>query len=164
MKTEFKISREQILKLVHGSTIDNLEEWFPEVFNVELEVGKVYKYKDCLFNYQLGNKCYGFDAYGWVKLRWSWEENYKGIKEATTEEWKYALIDEAKRRGLYYAINFIQAHNLKVSNGISQFHYRISKSEIWTYYGCVFKDGVWAEIIKTFTQEEAEELLGGKII
>jgi hypothetical protein len=32
MKTEFKISREQILKLVHGSTIDNLEKWFPKVF------------------------------------------------------------------------------------------------------------------------------------
>jgi hypothetical protein len=32
MKKEFKITRKQILKLVHGSSIDNLEKWFPEVF------------------------------------------------------------------------------------------------------------------------------------
>jgi hypothetical protein len=155
MKKEFKITREQILKLVHGSSIDNLEKWFPEVFKTELEVGKVYKYTD--------SGSYGFTTNG------NWCENLGVCKqdkytEATTEEWQSALIEEAKRRGLYDAEHFKHANTLTSNYNVNTFLPTVGSDSVWTKYGCIFHKGIWAEIIKTISKEEAEKQLGLKII
>jgi hypothetical protein len=168
-----EISKEQVLelkKLGNWGTSDKLKEWFPEAFKVELEVGKVYKASGCIFYYQEANKSYGFSDGEWSKpSQWvvcevrvkdpSWV-----ISEATTEEWESALIEEAKKRGLYDAQYFKHANNLTLNWGYPSFLESISENQIWTKNGCIYSQGVWAEIIKTFSKEEAEKLLGGKII
>jgi hypothetical protein len=182
MKTEFKISRKQILKLVHGSSIDNLEEWFPEVFKVELEVGKFYKSNYILKN---GNKSkffvfiidfdnqlnYGFDYYGkWCKDMYFTNEN-NSLVEATTAEWESALIQEANKRG-YKNGNYeclISPNFTHLTGSDFEFYkdeMRLSTKDksICRKENIIFKDGFWAEIIKTISKEDAEKQLGCKII
>jgi hypothetical protein len=172
-----EITKEQVLD-IYGTTGNlylhsKLEKWFPEAFKTTLEIGKVYKYKGLktLVKIETINaeyfKVYGFDCEG-NYCRWNDYENFNDDKwqEATTEEWESALIEEAKKRGY------------KNGNYECLYHYgdsRKTDGNIHMFEGCVwigkrgelnqiFKNGIWAEIIKTFSKEEAEELLGGKII
>ena len=166
-----EITKEQVLDLHQhsGVTVQNfLNKWFPEAFKIELEVGKVYKYNQWLIKVSDLSKPYirgyGFDN----EFKWNEEcdlgnePNY--WKQATTEEWEAALIAEAKKRGLYDAINFSNAHTLLSNYGVSTFHKSIDQNAIWTSYGCIYYKGVWAEIIKTITKREAEKQLGCKIV
>jgi hypothetical protein len=185
MKTEFKISRKQILKLVHGSSIDNLEKWFPEVFKVELEVGKVYKstyHKKVIvkpnyidsegvlygYGFNTDGNFYKQDFVNTIPSRCLCNnEAAKKLVEATTEEWESALIEEAKRRGYkngnYECLSNFGSDVVDIS--------KYSFVDGWLYQGdeigdCnrIFKDGIWAEIIKKISKEEAEKQLGCKII
>lgn len=168
-----EITKEQINKLY--GTYDklvksDLKKWFPEAFNVELEVGKVYKtlagslVKITGIDKQFACKGYGFmhgnsffkddESYSWDSFE----------LEATTEEWNAALIEEAKKKHLYGARYFKHANTLEDNTGFGNFSKLINENEIWNKYGCIYFEGVWAEIVKTFSKEEAEKLLGGKII
>jgi hypothetical protein len=171
-----EITKEQVLDLynvVNDYYVDEkLKEWFPDAFKVELKVGKVFKGEGNIMVYitdvRSNNEVagYGFMKDGkWSKNKkeYPWGFNAE-ITEATTEEWESALIAEAKKRGLYDAQYFKHANILTVNNGNPGFVESIDENKIWTKYGCIYHKGVWAEIIKTFSKEEAEQLLGGKII
>jgi hypothetical protein len=169
-----EITKEQVLKLCDKSFYvdEKLREWFPEAFKVELELGKVYKYTG-KFMFKFAGKystscdsgSYGFSTTG------KWCENLGVDKddkytEATTEEWESALIEEAKRRGYKngnYECLYV-SDRTKVTDGKMFFN----DGRIWigvnTQSNMIYENGVWAEIVKTFSKEEAEELLGGKII
>jgi hypothetical protein len=170
-----EITREQVLEIYdnHFYVDQKLQEWFPEAFKVGLEVGKVYKASGCIFYYQEANKSYGFSDGEWSKpSQWVVCEGIVKdpawvISEATTEEWESTLIEEAKRRGYkngnYECLagvtekvidNYFFCNNMVLQGG----------REHTCHFNQVFKDGVWAEILKTFSKEEAEKLLGGKII
>jgi hypothetical protein len=173
-----EITKEQVLDIYDNNFYvdQKLQEWFPEAFKVELEVGMVIKrinsdtewiIKVCE-NYRL----YGINTNGnyfdlikdkeTIELILNNEEN----KKATTQEWHAALIEEAKKRG-YKNGNYeclYMPHKTEETDEKIFFE----SGEIWIGFGSksnmIFKDGVWTDIIKTFSKEEAEKLLGGKII
>jgi hypothetical protein len=182
MKTEFKISRKQILKLVHGSSIDNLEEWFPEVFSVNNEINKPYKTSSGVLKYFVSKTdAFGFDSDG------KWSDYYKYYTlddtgankwvEATTEEWESALIEEAKIRGyvkglLIQDIYNGNLHNPNINVSSNNLDYETIKAGVNKGKmalrdndgSIIFYDGIWAKIIKSISKEEAEKQLGCKII
>jgi hypothetical protein len=173
-----EITKEQVLD-IYGTTGNlylhsKLEKWFPEAFKVELEVGKVFKGEENIMVYITDVKSNNEVAgYGFMKDG-KWSKNKKpypwgfnaGITEATTAEWHDALIAEAKKRGYKngnYECLYMPGCTEEVSND-----FFIENQELWigdlNTGNMIFKDGVWAKIIKTFSKEEAEKLLGGKII
>jgi hypothetical protein len=172
-----EITREQVLelkKLGNWGTSDKLKEWFPEAFKVELEVGKVFKGEGSIMVYitdvRSNNEVAG---YGFMKDG-KWSKNKKAypwgfnaeITEATTAEWHAALIEEAKKRGYKngnYKCLYMPGCTEEVSNDFFIDHKELWHGELETG-NMIFKDGVWAEIVKTFSKEEAEKLLGCKII
>ena len=105
MKT-FTITEEQIKELSkwkHGKRL--MQDWFPEAFEKQLEVGKVYKYPSLsekfMFKFNgFGVNNYGFNIIGeWSNNLGVWENEFNLYEEATEEEWLEALKEEAKRRG-----------------------------------------------------------------
>jgi hypothetical protein len=168
------------LKRIHNCTSiqnqEEIEKWFPEAFKVELEVGKWYYHKKstALVNYQGGSSGYGFNALdNWCSIPnfiiWTFETRSKDWRLATTGEWESALIEEAKKRG-YKNGNYkclIPLSVTKITN--NNYSYAgdglyIGEMKSGSNYNKIYVDGVWADIIKTFSKEEAEKLLGGKII
>ena len=166
-----EISKEQVLEMsTWGNSSDQLKvkKWFPEAFKVELEVGKVY-----ITTRESIIKCksFGFDdiiGYGFSDTKdWLTEYVCKVKREATTEEWGSALIEEARKRGYkngnHKCLSDWSTSELAIDN------YFLDENDLFIgkdggANNIIFKDGVWAEIIKTFSKEEAEKLLGGKII
>ncbi len=171
-----EITKEQVLKLHIASGYLNasyLEKWFPEAFKVELEVGKVYKYKGLKTLIKITKihlksfDVYGFNYKGDYKT-WLDSDNINDDKwqEATTDEWESALIEEAKKRGYNngnYKCLYQHGNSLETDGNIHMF-----EGSVWIGNGVetnqVFKKGVWAEIVKTISKEEAEKQLGCKII
>ena len=169
-----EITREQVLEIYNMSLKElsgYLLKEFPEAFKIELEVGKVYKEKGnfmFMFTGKYGrdnnSEAYGFTTSG------KWYENLGVCEEgeytqATTEEWNAALIEEAKRKG--YVGNYIKmiiggsigSCSTKQVMLISCLNDKIigyNSNSSWT----LFKDGIWAEIMPTMSQKEAEEKLG----
>jgi hypothetical protein len=183
-----EISKEQVLDLYKVKSNfyvdEKLQEWFPEAFKVDLEVGKWY-YHDkskSIVNYQGGSTGYGFSALkNWSPLNYNISWSFKTLTHewrlATTEERESALIEEAKKRGYKKGLLIQDIYNgnsaedlVNVSSdlfdyesikaGVNQGKMALRDSD----GSIIFYDGVWAEIIKTFSKEEAEKLLGGKII
>jgi hypothetical protein len=182
-----EITKEQVLelrKLGNWGTSDKLKEWFPEAFNVELEVGKWYCHDRSgkgIVNYQGGSSGYGFSVLNnWRDLihdRWSFETHAQEWRLATTEECESALIEEAKKRGYKNGLLIQDIYNGKsiedlvnvssdlfdyesIKAGVNQGKMALRDSD----GSIIFYEGIWAKIIKTFSKEEAEKLLGGKII
>jgi len=165
-----RITKEQVLQLEADGN-ECVRDWFPEVFKVNLEVGKWYKLGDkFMFNfsgkYSRSNNSgsYGFTMSGkWYdNLGISVDEIYK---VATDKEVEIALKNEALKRGFKEGVWFESA----VSEDYFKFNYLFINdndfSIIWNKgCGVIFKDGIWAEIIPTITKEEAEEKLKCKII
>lgn len=155
-------------------TDPKLKEWFPEVFEVKLGVGKWYKNGDAGYQKSICRvvelHCdninfagYGFDCDG----DWTASHNTKHFGsnnwiEATEEEVFEVLKNEAFKQGFgekcLFIFNGIQASalcgNIFTFNG----------NKLFLQKGLVFSNGVWAEIIKTCTRAEAEKLLNKKII
>jgi hypothetical protein len=170
-----EITKEQVLelkKLGNWGTSDKLKEWFPEAFKVELEVGKVFKYKTtkCIVKITELHKedfaGYGVNYLGeFVCKEKNWTNGFDGWKEATTEEWESALIAEAKRRG-YKNGNYECLHCAEYTYEATD-NLFFENNEVWlgnkSYCNMIFNNGVWAEIIKTISKEEAEKQLGCKI-
>jgi len=171
----YTITKEQLLELENGFTLPKLKQWFPDVFEVKLEVGKWYKVKN------LTKGSLGFDGLGQYTLEEHqnglcdydegfnfkqadsiiWRTNGK-ITEATEQEIFEALKNEAVKRGF--------KEGVCVKGMDSGDSCMLSSRKSLDYDGAlnfgydIFRNGVWAEIIQTLTKKEAEEKLNCKII
>lgn len=171
----FEITKEQILELSKESSFTNatLNKWFPEVFSNNLVNNTWYVCHHYSSRYLVNltltdesdthNKGFGFDS------NEKWNNNLSFLKthdyrfkKATEQEVFEALKNEAVRRGFgekclfdfegvtYYAL---------YGNNFTFYDFELQLQE-----GVVFANGNWATIIPTKTKEEAEKLLGVKII
>jgi hypothetical protein len=157
----YEITEEQIKEIeTWGSS--KVKEWFPEVFETKLEVGKWYKSIDkekhifCVTELKDNRYYYyGFDVCGGYKKE-DWYSFMdcglqKGFAPATDLEALEALKNEFEKRNPNIRFNMYGFKNntLKGYNSILE-----DETEL-------FKDGVFT---KFHTKEEAEKLLNAKII
>ena len=169
MKT-FTITEEQIKELSkwkHGKRL--MQDWFPEAFEKQLEVGKVYKYLSLgekfmfKFNGDFGiNSCYGFDINGeWSNELRVWKSDVHLYEEATKEEWLEALKNEARKRGFKKGVkyNYVDKPYL-IKTFQDELDLAIS-ADLVDCIDIILKNGVWAEVIKEEipTQEEIDRVL-----
>jgi hypothetical protein len=172
----YEITEEQIREIeTWGNYKDSQkvrEEWFPEVFETKLEIGKWYKDLDngkFLFCFQggYGNSDthglnYGFNSQN--EFRETLGVHKRDVyTPATDSEVLEALKKEAIKRGFVKGAYFKELwakSNCKV-NDIVYKHFTL---DLRSNGKCLFHNGKWAEIIKTYTKEEAEKLLNAKII
>ena len=167
MKT-FTITKEQIEELSkwkHGKRL--MQDWFPEAFEKQLEVGKVYKYPSIgekfMFKFNgFGANNYGFSTIGeWSNDLGVYENEVNLYKEATKEEWLEALKEEAKRRGFKKGVkyNYVDKPYL-----IKMFKDELdlgNSVDLVDGGDIILENGVWAEVIKEQipTQEEIDRVL-----
>lgn len=167
MKT-YEITEEQIKEL----PVQLALKWFPKVFET-----KNGWFKDnCLFNkHWLGFYKGGFLIYGigadkkWFSLKS--KVNSDTERPATESEVLEALKNEAIKRGFGNGIHYINAStlpNYKNICKISNFETLVFNEKLKLLTdgrgGSIFFEGQWAEIIPTYTKEEAEKLLNAKIV
>jgi len=178
----YEITEEQIKELAKGNA--KVKNWFPGVFETKLEVGKTITYPDhkswLLFITEVDNekkivKGYGFGANGiWMENAksdsWDFKELEKTILATDTEVLE-ALTNEAKKMGLVDGAYFIEPENCNVYS--SEIRKCVGEVKIWNNINTlcfsgsqslIFKNGIWATPIKTYTKEEAEKMLNAKII
>jgi hypothetical protein len=143
---KFKISKETVLKY-------DMRKEFPECFEVKLEVGKVYKSGNEGFENVLikvvsiqGYKFtgYGFDCSGDFIADGDCFFNLP--IEATDQEWRNALVSEAKKRG------FEESWIIKGIQGVSRTHLKgfvsyYTLDSLWYNGVCIFSHGIWDEIV-----------------
>ena len=168
MKT-FTITKEQIEELSkwkHGKRL--MQDWFPEAFEKQLEVGKVYKYPSLgegkfMFKFnRFGADNYGFASNGeWRNDLRVWKYDVNLYEEATKEEWFEALKEEARKRGFKKGVkyNYIDKPYL-----IKTFKDKLHLGDIADLvddFNNILRDGIWAEVIKEEipTQEEIDRVL-----
>jgi hypothetical protein len=179
----YTLTKEMLLKL----TDPIAKEWFPEAFDVELEVGKWYKVFANNSNYIINIKTiegkmsigYGLDIvsldfYEDLRLHcnaYIWEE-------ATPEEWQSALITEAEKKGFkegVYIKDLLGFNSGTHKNGYDRnqcsdedfsFGIHDDDEDVFLFIGnlMIFCNGKWAEIVETITKKEAEKLLNKKIV
>lgn len=161
---KFEITKKQLTQLREYTRL--IEDWFPEAFKNELEVGKWYVRKNNIEKslvFKVSKLGYGwFDGMYSEKEYWSIEDVHNWT-EATPQEIRTALIAEAEKR--YKNACYIECF----SSGRQYL-----KGDTYQYYqdtndlysnGCIlFRNGNWATIVETITKEEAEKLLNKKII
>ena len=182
---KYEITKEQILHVEKTATYavsKELKEWFPEAFETVLENNKWYKHKDHteLLIYPTGEDNhghlfgYGFDIYGkWVKINEKASINClcnsvakKRLVEAAESEVFEAFKNEAVKRG------YKQGQELSSFIGVIQeippfnkFEYDTEERVLKASGAWLFKNGVWATILKdSIAKEEAEKLLNKKIV
>lgn len=150
---------EETIKSYHKDACESfktrIEKDFPALFEVKLEVGKWYKYKnnydDCLMVWNGSKNTYGF--YNGVYSETLFFIDTFDKMPATDEEVSTALIAEAKRRGFKKGVNF--KHNkisyqillnkiCKITSNNFEFKDGHMLCDGWG----IFKEGLWAEIIK----------------
>ena len=165
---KFTITEEQIKELSkwkHGKRL--MQDWFPEAFEKQLEVGKVYKYPSIgekfMFKFNgFGANNYGFSTIGeWSNDLGVYENEVNLYEEATKEEWLEALKEEAKRRGFKKGVKYnrvdkpylIKTFKDELELGI--------EADLVDGINIILKYGVWAEVIKEEkpTQEEIDRVL-----
>ena len=181
IETTFTITKEQI-RTIESDGCAYVKQWFPEVFKKELEVGKWYKdegkFMFCfqgIYSREHVSKAYGFTRSG------KWHENL-GIgndweyKEATDQEVFEALKNEAVKRGLADGVYINIINNYPHEHLVDRITGKFDYEEVpgGRYEGkmalrdsdgnIIFINGQWATITPTITKEEAEEILGKKII
>ena len=170
-----KESRKEFIKKAHSAACsdwkENIEKEFPKLFKEDaLVVGKWYKSRGCLFNYQKQGDVYGFFTdVGWNNGGWIWDGT--SAKLATDKEVEEALIKEAKKRGFKEGVRVerLLESNLGSLNGDSR---TCENKEFKLYHGhltignlLIFHNtGKWATIVKTITKEQAEKELGKTIL
>ena len=168
MKT-FTITKEQIEELSkwkHGKRL--MQDWFPEAFEKQLEVGKVYKYQSLgevkfMFKFNgFGTYNYGFSAKGeWSNYLGVWENKVNLCEEATKEEWLEALKEEAKRRGFKKGVKYNYVDKPYLIKRFKDKLHLGSIADLVDDFNNILRDGVWAEVIKEEipTQEEIDLVL-----
>ncbi len=158
---KYKITEEQ-LRAIHEATStynqEEIEEWYPELFSTKLEVGKWYYSEGWLFNYQEGNKVFGFDdTKKWIDKNWSYSTPDGTERLATDREVIAALKIEATRRG-YKVGTWIRGVGngelLKLDTVLSPEEGCLQRLGFNAY---IFKEGQWAEIVNVMTKKEVEE-------
>ena len=168
MKT-FTITKEQIEELSkwkHGKRL--MQDWFPEAFEKQLEVGKVYKYPSLgegklmfKFNrFEADN--YGFASNGeWRNDLKVWKSNVNLYEEATKEEWLVALKEEAKRRGFKKGVKYNYIDKPYLIKTFEDELYLCRSLDLVDGGDIILRDGIWAEVIKEEipTQEEIDRVL-----
>lgn len=169
---KYKITKETILKY-------KMKDEFPEMFEVKLEVGKIYSYNDCVLCFQ-GKKNGLLTAYGFRKDKYwmdlcTFGNSPEKWNEYNPRVFETALINEAKKRGfkegVYFDNSTLKDNDFGKGNQIKG-NVWFSKSDggtIWCdsnegYNRQLFRKGIWAEIIQTITKEEAEKKLNCKIV
>ena len=177
---KFEITEKQI-KDIYEDGCTYIKEWFPEVFETKLEVGRWYKYPkqgyaDIMFCFQgvysINNtsKAYGFTRdKNWHEILGVDEFEIKEYIEATDSEVLEALKNEAIKRGFEennYRCLVLPSltHNVKMNYFYNSSENTLRVGEITGFQNVIFDNGKWAEIIKTYTKEEAEKLLNSKIL
>lgn len=121
-----------------------------------LEVGKWYTFKNNPSNWWLGcisdkNLTY----YGFNEGRWFNQNKYGLIntnaddyKLATPQEVETALINEAKKRGFKYNVEFKPINCLNtIKKSAEYFGYDETSNKLLFNNYCIFDNGKWAEII-----------------
>lgn len=170
MKT-FTITEEQVKELSkwkHGKRL--MQDWFPEAFEKQLEVGKVYKYPNFRggkfmfkFNGEFGEMItYGFDANGkWCNELGIRESEINYYEEATKEEWLKALKEEARKRGFKKGVKYNYADKPYLIKTFEDELYLCRSLGLVDGGDIILQDGVWAEVIKEEipTQEEIDRVL-----
>jgi len=168
---KYEITEEQIKKLKHNA--DNkfsqlvsadLKNWFPEVFEIKLEVGKWYKdiengHGNLLFCFQgkysvsCDSNSFGFTRSGvWHENLGTSKDRFSNYVPATDSEVLEALKNEFKKRN----------PNIRVYDWIYNSEQNILG--IWLGDGRttqIFNNGVWTIF---HTKEEAEKMLNAKIV
>lgn len=167
MKT-FTITEEQIEELSkwkHGKRL--MQDWFPEAFEKQLEVGKVYKYPSLSEKFMFKFNGFGADNYGFTTTgEWSndlgvWKDEVNLYKEATKEEWLKALKEEAKRRGFKKGVKYNYADKPYLIKTFQDELDLAISADLVDCIDIILRDGVWAEVIKEEipTQEEIDRVL-----
>ena len=170
MKT-FTITKEQVKELSkwkHGKRL--MQDWFPEAFEKQLEVGRIYKYPNFRggkfmfkFNGEFGEMItYGFDANGeWCNELGIYEEQINYYKEATKEEWLEALKEEARKRGFKKGVKYNYVYKPYLIKTFEDELYLCRSLDLVDGGDIILADGVWAEVIKEEipTQEEIDKVL-----
>lgn len=168
---KFEITKEQILT-IEADGINYMKQWFPEVFETVLEVGKWYNINTGQSKYLLlysGDDTESFS--GFMEGKWSndWlcskDRNQKYAIKATTEEVKEALKKEALKKYKIGDYVYIDERKTEIRQiDFNEFKYYPNNNEF--YVGCdelrmfkAFDNGIWASVIPTKTKKEAEELL-----
>ena len=171
---DYRITKKQILELdkfaVQGCDNvirDRLKLFFPEAFKKELEVGVWYKSNAGSIVFRTddsGN--YGFcRGMIWKKNLLCYDSN--NWKEATPQEVKQALENEViKRFGKDWRSAKIKkclVHGDSHSN--SSFISLVTTSEIWNINGCIYKNRVFAEPMKSkvISMKKALKIIAKKL-
>lgn len=150
-----------------------LKYTFKECFETELECGRWYKNKNIpgtLINCQTFNenvKCgYGVHLDTWSE---SWGLlNYNDYIPATEKEVEEALVKEAIKRGyengnykcLTIGNTYVHSDNYEYCSDENKLFSGWNKDD---RRNMVFNNGIWAEILNTYTIQEAEEKFKIKI-
>jgi len=163
-------------KFIKENAEMTLKEVFPEVFE---EHTGYYKHRDeypnwiCYFD--LDNKTYyGIGVSGiWMKCEdeKDFNEMTRYIKgqciPATPQEIKDALEKEAVRRGYEKGV-FCKFGTIKDIRQLNSKSFNLIECSMGICLAngrdIIFHEGIWNEIVKTITKQEAEERLGMKII
>lgn len=165
----YEITEEQIKELAKGNA--KVKKMFPEVFETKFESGW-YKYKEKPSIWWLAFIDEDFYYYGFNETVWFDKSNNKlmdininNYTPATDSEVLEALTNEAIKRGFKEGV-FVKTLWGKLDYwklDTNRFTFNSETNNL--HLGpCVFNDGKWAEIIKTYTKEEAEKMLNAKII
>ena len=163
---KYTITKEQILELAKRDVNQyQLKEWFTDAFKEELEAGVWYKHGPFKFNFQGGLSLnhYGWNDYGNWTNELRCDKNFEAVP-MTDEEVEEALKNEViKRFGKDWRSAKIEkclVHGYINGN----FPIGITTNEIWNKNGCIYKNGVFAEPLKSkvITIEKAEKILSKK--
>ena len=167
---KYELTQEQINQLAEEKHAKELlQKFIPDAFEAKLEVGKWY-ISEYYLVYYLGNykcNCIELSNGEWIEnARHSLSGHLKNYRLATGEEVVKALINEAKKRG------FNNIGDLKIKNTYGDIRngYRTINNDFYYDYisntfnldgAIIFKDGIWAEIIKEEkpTQEEIDRVI-----
>jgi len=167
---KFEITKEQIIELSIQNNIEiKLKRWFPDAFKTKFTgwAKDIHEMnEDWIAYYKNDILKYGINANGdWFESKSNANYNEcESNREATEQEIKTALINEAKKRGL------IDGSYIKSTTGdcglVNDGNWIYAKNSNCLFYAgfILFDNGKWAEIIETITKEEAEKLLNKKII
>jgi hypothetical protein len=158
-----EITKERLVQLRNTNELADIliSSWYPDL--QKFENGKWYKLEDdgMIINIVDLEKelSYGINRKGeWHNV---WDGyGFTGLVPATDKEVEIALTREASLRG-YKTNNFICLSSLERNSiGIGLYPVcNVVGNQMWTAYGKIYQDGVWAEVLPTITLAEAEERL-----
>lgn len=158
-----EITKERLIQLRNTNDLADIliSGWYPTL--QKLENGKWYK----LERDKMVINIVDFEkelSYG-INRKGKWHNVWDGygfdrLVPATDKEVEIMLTREASLRG-YKTNNFICLGSGKRNSmgiGLAPIC-NVAGNQMWTAYGKIYEDGVWAEVLPTITLAEAEERL-----